>query len=584
VGGLELHLWLLLYLATFALPFFAAVGTAIRFGRSNNTELWLIGLGSVGVLGFAVFWAYLLNPQFGHVLAFALLLGALGAFAASLRLAAVRAAVLHLFAIPWIFFALYCSAILSVGFLHGGIFHGFEVANARFNFGLPGDNQIPYDFAQQLHASSRPLPQYVFADWQSSDRPPLQTGIYLLQIGWSNRFQPLDYEICGVIQNGSWVLGVFAICRALKLARGLTYACLAITVCSGLTIVNTFFTWPKLLPVTYLLLLIAALLTSEFDHFRRSRVAAVAFGVGLGCALLCHPGSLFFALGLVFVALAWRRVSWTLVIAGAVATIVTYVPWMAYQKWYQPPGDKLTMLQLANADRTQPGQSSLHEIVRAYQNAGLAQVKANKRRNLDGLSHEGITFLRTAAHVIRGVLTGNRDRAAEAFARAELFYWFTPILGLMVWAPIVLVAYQLIRLALRRPIIRGEALRFALAAGTAVVITLIVWALILFGPTETSLATVVHQGTYAVEILGLMVGVICFWWVNKWLAIAATALQALLHCWLYLAMTPDQTKPPLFIAGISGTLCVTLAIAVAGMVGLGALEVNRNRLGRKPLA
>ncbi|WP_225852883.1 hypothetical protein, partial [Haemophilus parainfluenzae] len=55
------------------------------------------------------------------------------------------------------------------------------IANTRFLPGgsLPPDNILPYLFAERLYHGIDPRP--LLGEWQSSDRPPLQAGLLLLQ-------------------------------------------------------------------------------------------------------------------------------------------------------------------------------------------------------------------------------------------------------------------------------------------------------------------------------------------------------------------------------------------------------------------
>jgi hypothetical protein len=69
--------------------------------------------------------------------------------------------------------------VLQFGFMYGGMSRSHDTVARRFSHPLPIDNVIPVRFAEAIYhdAMQRPLA----AGYLSSDRPPLQAGIFLLQ-------------------------------------------------------------------------------------------------------------------------------------------------------------------------------------------------------------------------------------------------------------------------------------------------------------------------------------------------------------------------------------------------------------------
>ena len=160
-----------------------------RLGATNPLLLLAAGVGGSGVLAITVFWAYLANPYFGRGAAIVLTAASAvvmaeachGGFTAWKALRSL-APVTALFVASGFFNA-------AMAYLHERFAYESNPAVNRYLTGLPSDNVLPWFLARQLEAKARPLPMYLVPGWQSSDRPPLQTGYYLMQhavLGTSN--------------------------------------------------------------------------------------------------------------------------------------------------------------------------------------------------------------------------------------------------------------------------------------------------------------------------------------------------------------------------------------------------------------
>lgn len=78
----------------------------------------------------------------------------------------------------------FIAAVVLMLWVHLGSSGGspLRVAANRWTHELPGDNAIPYDFARAFLSGAIPSPLH--GDWLSSDRPPLQTALFMITPGF----------------------------------------------------------------------------------------------------------------------------------------------------------------------------------------------------------------------------------------------------------------------------------------------------------------------------------------------------------------------------------------------------------------
>ena len=166
----------LLQIVTICVLFVALCDIARRaFGRD---ELMSAGAAAVllGLLGYLSFWlAFASYPVFG-VAKIAVLAGLLIRF--GLLVHQRRIGDYRWLAEPLLYTSLFCIAVLALGFSDGGLSHTVLNADRRFTHLLPADNLTSWSVAVALRFGENPTS--LLGDWLLSDRPPLQTGLYLL--------------------------------------------------------------------------------------------------------------------------------------------------------------------------------------------------------------------------------------------------------------------------------------------------------------------------------------------------------------------------------------------------------------------
>ncbi len=550
-------------------PFAAGVLLAVRFRATQRTLLVSFGLCGVGLLGITTFGVYLLSASSGRIFAIAATFATLAAAVwAAVRLdGAQRTAVRELVPATALWLA-YSMASVALGYLHGGV-KGHELtAQFRYTHPLPYDNALPFWLAQQMQSSHRPLPATLppHGVWQGSDRPPLQTGIYLAEQAFLRADTTmLNYQILGVLAQSLWIFGLWALLRAARRGTQTVALGLAAAMFSGFTIVNTFFTWPKLLAATFLLALAAMTLTADFEQLSHRRAAGWAAGLLAGFALLSHTGSFFGLAAIAVTMLIIRRaLPARSVMVAIIGVVVLFGPWMLYQRYYDPPGNHLTWLQLApltpQGERFHRGLLSM--VIESYQRAGFSWVLHAKLENLAtpfhgigrALSGTG-TLLRTAFN--DGARATTERNAASIAIRDINYYDLIASFGLYALGPVMLL------IATWRQHGSGalRAFRVEWLLLLCVGVCYVVWALVLFNPGWT----VIHQGSYFLNLVGFTVGVLGWWALSHWATYLVVGIQSLWTMWIYSVLTPTRTGPgtPLTARVDSGNAVLVIAAVVA---------------------
>lgn len=559
-AAIELFFVYALHLLTLTIPFAASAAWAVRRSQHIVTVV-AAGLLAVGFGGMVVFWTYLANPLLGRATAIAVLSLSGLAIALFTRDRDVRCRLRKAVGLPWIYYAATSLLILALGYSWGGTDKGGEIPANRFLASLPVDHDLPLMFAEHLRSAVRPLPKYIDGDWQFSDRPPLQSGIYLLENAPFNRPDYIDYEVAGVLAQSLWIFGVWALLVGFGASPRLQAACLALTTFSGFTILNTFFTWPKLLPAAFLMILCAATLTPARSEIRGSGTYGAVVGGSLGCAMLGHPGSAFAALGvaMTLALVRWvpkpRFVAWSIVM-----TAVLYLPWMLFQRLYNPPGTKLEQYQLA--DTPFPRESTRRAVVHAYERVGLEGAWTNKKSNFGVIWDWARQFPGDVGSLLSAAVQGRPVGALAQEVRVDVFFGFFPVWGLLALGPIAL----LIRVAADR--LRGSGwpapreTQFVFVSILALVLNVVIWALVLFGPG----ATLLHQGSYLVPLLGIVAGATCWWLASRALLLAITIVQSALTMWIYAILPPPGLSRE--DSSFSGEIArAMVALELVGLVG-----------------
>jgi hypothetical protein len=425
----------------------------------------------------------------------------------------------------------------------------FPLASIRLAAGLPTDNIIPLLFSERLAAGEST--HGLLGDWNGSDRPPLQSGLLMIAGTIAEPFSGWRSAAFGasVAALSAWIPALWSLARTAGASRGASAVAVAGTGVLGSTIVNSMYTWPKLLSAA-LVLASAAILVHARTSTRRLPIGFAAAGAVFGLALLAHGAAAFavpIVVGIGLLALRPARWRARIVASGSAVTAVVLVelPWLAYQRFVDPPGDRLLKWHLAGVPDPADPRSAWEAIADAYAGIDPAAWLAGRLANL------GVAFdPRIFDHL--GCFCGD-DLAAR---RSAEFLLTSTALGLAAVALLVIAGVVVGRLLTRR----ADAVdaRFLVAVATSLA-AIVGWCLLIWEPGTA----VVHQGSHAWMLL--LAAAPWLWLTERWwwAALPAVAAQGVLTG---LVMLP----------GDGTTVGGTVVLAVGGLAVVGALGLVRH--------
>ena len=486
----ELLLLLVAHLVLTGLPGVAAALFAAARGVHPVPLLLAIMLAASGAGAMLGFWAYYADPLVGESFSYLLAFGSALAVAWLLAVRAVPADILRGLAVPLGLWALGSAFLLFFGFMHGGSDHALALATNRFYGTLPSDNLIPQFFADWFYANGHHgTPPEFPGEWLASDRPPLQIGYALVQRPFAWDTTGLHYQVLGLVLQQLWIVGLWALLLAARVGRTTRALTMATVLVSGLAIVNGFYVWPKLLPAALLLAAAAIVLTPLWDELRGSLWAAALFAALCGLALLAHGASIFGVVPLLVVAAYRGMPGWRWLGVAALVGIVFLAPWSAYQKYGDPPGNRLVKWQVGGVvevDDRGVGEA----IADTYSEIGLDGAVEYKLENF-----ETMVGGEEAYDSLKGGLDEGSLEAVVKSLRSIDFFYLLPSLGLLLLGPLAMAVTW------RRRSRGDPEWRFALLCFAAFAIGAVVWGLVIIGgePARTS----IHVGSYLLPILGI---------------------------------------------------------------------------------
>jgi hypothetical protein len=543
------------HLVLIGVPGVAATLLAMRRGVTRAPLLVAIGLLATGLVGFLGFWFTYAGVTIGETFSFFVFIGSLLLGGWVIWKGGLDRRLLARLAEPLGLWILGSAFLVFLGFLHGGTDLPLGMATTRFSHPLPSDPEIPKYFIDwfAVHGHGGTVPIFP-GEWMFSDRPPLQVGFGLYQHPFHTDLNGLDYEVMGVVLQQLWIVGLWALLDAAGLNRRLRGLTMIAVLVSGLAIVNGFFVWPKLLPAAFLLAAAALILTPLWEEVRRSYWGAALVVALCGMAMMGHGSSVFGIIPLAIVA-AWRGLpSWRWLGVAVLVGIVVMAPWSAYQKWGDPPGDRLTKWTLAG----DPGGDDLttgQAIRKAYSEAGFNGTVDNKWENFKEMLGVGQGW-----ETVKAAFQGNLENGFRDL-RIVNFFYLLPSFTLLLLGPIAMLFFA------RRRDRAGPEWRFALRTFVVLVIGAVLWGLVVFGtPIDI---TVLHIFSYALPMMAMAGAIAGLYAVLPRFAIWWVSLYSVLSLILYV-----PSFDPLEGTSYSPLAAVLAALALAtyALVALGAVR------------
>jgi hypothetical protein len=544
------------------LPGLALSAFAAGRGCRGTVKLGLVTLAGMAIPGYVFFFLYVISPRIGAALALASpYLSAATFLMLFFRLTPQKRKLLWPLATPLALTMFASMAVLSLGYFYGGLDSPNATAEDRFSHQLPNDNEIPFQFAEYLKHG--PVPKPMEGDWLSSDRPPLQTGMILALEPWIRGSQ-LWYQVASTIIQNLWIVAVWLLLRAFRISALSAAAVIATISLSGFVIVNSFFVWPKLLAAAYMIAFAVPAIIARPAAGRPDWLLRCLMSFLLVCSLLAHGGAAFSLLGLFCLLFVFyrKRIPGMLkevCLVGAIAAAL-YSPWTCYQKFVDPPGDRLLKYHLAGVEKV-TGESAFHAIYQAYRNLTFDQWLAAKEAN------KGLVFGHEAEYLQE--ITGIANPQSKRQVRVLEFFYFLPALGLVGFGAAGLFL-RWTKTANRSEARAGE--RLLLWAFASAVF----WILLMFKPS----GAVVHQGSYAMVIMAMAGSILTFRAVAPRLALGVCAVQCALS-WLVYA--PDLTRiklAPSLAAATNPWMVAVHIIALCGFFAVLAMSLKYPRTHR----
>jgi hypothetical protein len=290
-------------------------------------------------------------------------------------------------------------------------------------------------------------------------------------------------------------------------------------------------------------------------------------GAAIALAMLSHGGIVFSVLALAIVLLASRKLPGLRPACWGIAILLLLMlPWSAYQKFYDPPGDRLLKWHLAGViDRD--SRSFGETFIDAYTKPPFSQIVGNKIANVRTLF--GVSpweDLRQAR--IHGT---SQWESLVHWYKLVTFYYFFQMLGVLNLGFLAFLFARVFSAKLKgSSLITATQRLFVLAF-----VSLGVWCLLIYIPCSN----VIHAGSYGTVLLLFAALSVSLMSVARRLTYVLLGIQALFLFPLF-ALTDAFTKSPAgtIVAGGAdpGMACLAalslLMLLMLLVVGGGAYE------------
>lgn len=533
------------------LMFIGLLSVAVRTAACVALEMKARPLAAAALVflcGYAVFWIYFLNPMAGYLASAGFSLIALYGL---IRLVATSVQPFDRDMITPLVLAGLLGVFFTTLFTLSEVPMSIaELAQYRLTAGLPVDNSIPGLFADRLYAGHSP--RMIIGDWLSSDRPPLQTGWILLSRPMADWFF-IDREsstyVAGIVAQLAWVIATWWMVRWLGLSCATASLLCTVFAATGFFAQNTLFVWPKLLAAA-LSLGAGMLFLTDGEASPARSVRWLWAATFAATATLAHGGAWFSHLGLFPFFLAskpWHTPKTTLTACAIAAGIL--FPWIAYQKFYEPPGDRLLKWHLAG--QTKPDNRTLSKaLVDAYRDTSIAEVAGNRWRNV------AMQFQGNYRALVDPRTAGMLERRADEFSHSfRAVGWWN--LGWLL-CPIAFVCSAWNR--------RGTSFLYRwrqLALWSAS--TLAVWIGLMFMPNTAT----IHHGSYALQVMLFVLPAVMLakWSTGLLIGVVGLSVAGFVATWAPLPPWLERygyASPAVVIAIASWTMACALSGSCQG--------------------
>ncbi|HEX3240776.1 MAG TPA: hypothetical protein VHR18_11670 [Solirubrobacterales bacterium] len=498
-----------------AVPGIAAALLAMRLGARALPLLLASALVGSGVAAMLVFWVFYLSPSLGAPSAYAIFFGSIGLAVWAWPAGTEQRALLRRLRTPLALWVLGSLFVVFFGFLHGGTEAALETGGYRFSTApnqMASDNFIPWFFSDWIVGGSPSPPPIFEPGWHLSDRPPLQVGYIVSQrpFGWD--LATLHVELIGVVAQQLWIVGLWAVLEAARVSTRTRALVMVAALVSDVTVVNAFYVWPKLLAAAFALAALALIIDRDAG-LRSSATATVLFGALCGLSYLAHGSTVFGLFPLLVLLLIRDLPSWRWLAAALAVALLLVLPWSAFQRYADPPGNRVVKWGLSGYTEIDD-RGTAEAVVDAYREVGLGGALENKLRNFltmagvgpatDAEEMEWIHFHNAFDDSVDAVsdLWSGQVESAVSEIRESRFSHLLWTVGLLILAlPAIAVG------ALRGRIRAGPDWELARVCAFVFAVGAVAWGLVMFGNVPGR--AVVIAGSMVLPILavaGLVAG------------------------------------------------------------------------------
>jgi len=366
------------------------------------------------------------------------------------------------------------------------------------------DNSLPLSFAV---AAYNGVDKPAVSDWTGGDRPPLQSGVMLLQLPLASRIGSLtaNYQAFACFLQCLWIVALWEFLHLVVKNGKRLVPVLVIAIFNSFIFANSVFVWPKLLSAALMLFaLVVGLRAAKAQRLQSSDV--VLFAAGSALAMLAHGGVIFTLVPSLALLIfwTWRYITLRHALLFGVTVGLLYAPWALYRATYHVAGDRLIKWWLAGRPAVDQTPTTT-AIIEAYKALTPHDILANKLGNIRTLAGSMPDYVGPISNRVTMGALWNME--GTYFLPSFGFAWFG-VVGLV----------RTLRKKRKRYFQTYYYESRALAMG---LLSLAFWVLLSFGPPDAP--TVAYAGSYATFLILFATFLIYLTRTPRLLAVVAVA-------------------------------------------------------------
>lgn len=518
IAAVNISVYIKTMMYIFSFSFFISTIFGYYSNRKSSLEAFVSTSLLVGATSLVVFYTYLFSVELGRTLSLVIYGCALGSLIFIKKESFKKSVLLFSILVSMM------TIIMFIAYDNVEIIENMQSISANRWHHLPVDNWIPKIFADAILRGHIPSP--LFGDWLSSDRPPLQTGFFLI-------FAYIDpghvsYLVNAVGMQLLVILFIFLFILKYVKDNIFVFFITILIFFNGFVFVHSLFVWPKLLSALFQGIAFYYLYKIWIKEDSSTK-EYILFGFASSLAFLSHGGSAFYLLALSVLLLYTLKNKQDIkkLLYGLFVALITYLPWALYQKFVDPPGDRLLKWHLAGQIPV-TNKPFLEVLLNYYTNLKFSDWYNTQIAHLERIYD---SFYFSLPHIAS--LTRNQFLDNVFFDMNYSFLFFSIFL-----APFYFFA--------KKQPYRIRAL-IALLLSSYILYTFI-WSLLLVG------GTVIHQGSFFAWFSGFIAISLITYSIHKYLFYILGFLNLLVFITIYL-------EPYLFHQDITSSSIVILAIS-----------------------